>query len=267
MRRPKPAVLLSSGDDVEKTLSKKACNGEPSSSAKVTGRGNARESKVKWAGDFCEDYRVNGKHCCKLHVRTYDSFRYQANAAAENGDHEMMEAWECMLADEALLVAELITFARENHPNAKYKQKQLRADASFKKRNLRRKVKASVTQCKPMTKDMFLIRAKNKCGFSDSLAKAFLKLYEDDPTVDRDDIGPFGQKIYFIPRSIIKEFRTEDVIENIVNHERSKIKNAKDQDLLMLQTHATQQGIRFQDQWFHKMQAVQKGEAIEKKDE
>ena len=106
---------------------------------------------MKCAVDFCEDYRVNGKPCCKLHVRTYVSFRYQANAAAENGDHEMMEAWECMLADEARLVAELITFARENHPNAEYNRKQLLADASFKKRNLRRKVKASVKQCKPMT--------------------------------------------------------------------------------------------------------------------
>ena len=107
MRRPKSAVLLPSDDDVE-TPSKKACKGEPSSRAKVTGRGKARDSKVKCAVDFCEDYRVNGKSCCKLHVRTYDSFRYQANAAAENGDHEMMEAWECMLADEARLVAELI---------------------------------------------------------------------------------------------------------------------------------------------------------------
>ena len=95
MRRPKPAVLLSSDDDVEKTPSNKACKGEPSSSAKVTGRGKARDSKVKCAVDFCEDYRVNGKPCCKLHVRTYDSFRYQANAAAENGDHEMMGVHAC----------------------------------------------------------------------------------------------------------------------------------------------------------------------------
>ena len=90
-----------------------------------------------------------------------------------------------------------------------------------------------------MTKDMFLIRAKNKCGFSDSQAKALFKLYEDDPTVDRDDTGPFGQNIYYIPRGIIKEFRTEDVIENIVDHESSNIKNSNDQDFLMLETHAT----------------------------
>ena len=255
MRRPKSAVLLSSDYDVE-APSKKACKGEPSS---VTGRGKVMLCAIA----FCQDYRVGGKPCCKLHVRTYDSFRYQVNAAAENGDNEMMEAWERMLADEARLVVELTSFARENLPNAKYKRKQLLADASFKKRNLRRKVKASVTQCKPMTKDMFLIRAKNKCGFSDSQAKALFKLYEDDPTVDRDDTGPFGQNIYYIPRGIIKEFRTEDVIENMVDHESSKIKNAKDQDLLMLQTHAIQQEMSFQDQWFHKMRGA--AEAIEKK--
>ena len=186
------------------------------------------------------------------------------NAAAENGANEMMEAWERMLADEARLVVELNSFARENPPNAKYKRKKLLADASFTKHNLRRKVKASVTQCKPMTKDMFLIRAKHKCGFSDSQANALFKLYEDDPTVDRDDTGPFGQKIDYIPRSIIKEFRTEDVIENMVDHESSKIKNAKDQDLLMLQTHAIQQEMSFQDQWFHKMRGAAEDE-IEKK--
>ena len=47
MRRPKPAVLLSSDDDVEKTPSKKACKGEPSSSAKVTGRGKVQLIFVK----------------------------------------------------------------------------------------------------------------------------------------------------------------------------------------------------------------------------
>ena len=104
MRRPKSAVLLSSDYDVE-APSKKACKGEPSS---VTGRGKARESKVMLCAiAFCQDYRVGGKPCCKLHVRTYDSFRYQVNAAAENGDNEMMEAWERMLADEARLVVEL----------------------------------------------------------------------------------------------------------------------------------------------------------------
>ena len=250
MRRPKSAVLLSSDYDVE-APSKKACKGEPSS---VTGRGKVMLCAIA----FCQDYRVGGKPCCKLHVRTYDSFRYQVNAAAENGDNEMMEAWERMLADEARLVVELTSFARENLPNAKYKRKQLLADASFKKRNLRRKVKASHTLCQPMRIDKFLIRAKNECGFSDSQAKALFKLYE---TVDRDDtdwmIRQWG---------IIKEFsrtRTKDVIENMVDHESSKIKNAKDQDLLMLQTHAIQQEMSFQDQWFHKMRGA--AEAIEKK--
>ena len=249
MRRPKSAALLSSDYDAE-APSKKACKGEPSS---VTGRGKVMLCAIA----FCEDYRVGGKPCCKLHVRTYDSFRYQVNAAAENGDNEMMEAWERMLADEARLVVELTSFARENLPNAKYKRKKLLADASFKKRNLRRKVKASHTLCQPMRIDKFLIRAKNECGFSDSQAKALFKLYE---TVDRDEtewmIRQWG---------IIKEFRTEDVIENMVDHESSKIKNAKDQDLLMLQTHAIQQEISFQDQWswFHKMRGA--AEAIEKK--
>ena len=107
MRRPKSAVLLSSGYDVE-APSKKACKGEPSS---VTGRGKVMLCAIA----FCQDYRVGGKLCCKLHVSTYDSFRYQVNAAAENGDNEMMEAWERMLADEARLVVELTSFARENH--------------------------------------------------------------------------------------------------------------------------------------------------------
>ena len=86
------------------------------------------------------------------------------------------------------------------------------------------------------------------------------KLYE---TVDRDDtdwmIRQWG---------IIKEFRTrtKDVIENMVDHESSKIKNAKDQDLLMLQTHAIQQEMSFQDQWFHKMRGAAE-EEIEKKAE
>ena len=53
------------------------------------------------------------------------------------------------------------------------------------------------------------------------------------------------------------------MIENMVDHESSKIKNAKDQDLLMLQTHAIQQEMSFQDQWFHKMRGA--AEAIEKK--
>ena len=166
-------------------------------------------NKVPCVVNSCEALRTGGKPCCKLHIRTYDAFRHQADAARQNGDEEMRSAREDMLGDETAMAKELSLFAQENPPDAKYVRKKLMADVGFKRRNLRREVKATIQKRKPMTKTMFKLKCKNKMGMTDTQSEAWFRLFYDDPAVERDRSGPLGEEVLWIPQLQQKEQRTE----------------------------------------------------------
>ena len=141
-------------------------------------------NKLPCIVNSCEALRTGGKPCCKLHIRTYDAFRHQADAARQNGDEEMWSAWEDVLGDETAMARKLSLFAQENPPDAKYVRKKLMADVGFKRRNLRRKEKATIQKRKSMTKTMFKLRCNNKMGMTDTQSEAWFRPFYDDPTVE-----------------------------------------------------------------------------------
>ena len=101
----------------------------------------------------CEGKCVNGKPACGGHVPNWDSLRHQAKTAKEGGDEDMWTPWLNLNLPEntVALGHELEEHALNNPPSSRYKRKSLINKVDFKRKHLKRRVNAAVTQTWPFT--------------------------------------------------------------------------------------------------------------------
>ncbi len=236
---------------IDQSMSEPSLPTEPSEaggSARGTKKGKQKEKDVPTCL-CCDEPRCKGQKWCKLHKRTADAMLYQAKEQ-EKTEPGAMELYQRVMADESAARQEVLAFALQNPPDARYKRKQCIQWAQWRKVYGQRTLKSSCTRDYPMTEGEFLKWAVGVKAIPDEEAAAWWKELRNNPHIDRDKGGRGGRLQLYVPRETFRENKKEEYIDERAEEGSEQIRRPREADHVMLRDHLRRQETSFADDFF-----------------
>ncbi len=136
---------------------------------------------------------------------------------------------------------ELEEHALNNPPSSRYKRKSLINKVDFKRKHLKRRVNAAVTQTWPFTERKWMKYAVDQEGLNNAEAKGLWKQWIDDTSIERNKKGLLGQEQLYLGIFHFKEARSERALEAETCEGSDAIKHFTEEDRQMLVDHTMHQ--------------------------
>lgn len=174
------------------------------------------------------------------------------NYQSQQQGEEIHNLYLAKMKDDSFARAQVLEFTKLNPPDKKFQRKQLMDWVGFKKVHGVRVSHKEGTKDKPMTEKAFKVWATKKQGLSDTEADSEWKKYLNDPKIDRDNDGLLGALQLWIPKFNYRSWERDTFVDNVVEQGSKPLRNAKEDDVELLKTHAHRQDVSFSEDFLKK---------------
>lgn len=231
-----------SADEGQAPASKEGAQakGKATAKGKSRGRKSAPAGAASCSCPSCESARKGHSKYCERHKRNYDNMMYQRS---RNENEEERKAFDAAMANTISQAQEVERFGIENPGDMKYKRHNLIQWCRFTRQYGQRTEQAECDRETPYTKEKFTIYATDQEGLSAEEAATWWKSFYDNPAIDRDNSGPFGREVLYLPLHKFRERKRLNYIDVGFEEGSKEQKNASVKYRQVLRQHVQHQEV------------------------
>lgn len=226
--------------DSGKAHMKGKAKAKPRAAKAKAGAGGSSSSVSTCSCPSCENLRKGHSKYCERHKRNYDNMLYQRS---RNENEEERKAFDAAMANMVTQAQEVEKFGFDNPGDSKYKKQSLIQWSRFTRQYGQRTEQGEVDRDKPYTKEKFKKYCTDVEGLTEEESKSWWKMFYDNPAIERDNSGPFGREVLYLPLDRFRERKRVNYIDVNYQEGSKELKNASAKDRAVLRQHVQHQEV------------------------